>query len=304
MPHGRCAPRCAAVQALNDAAAHAAVSAERAFARRLGGSCQSPIAAFAELEAGGRLTLRGLVAEPDGSTGHQGLHRRQCRGCRGRWVIGWPSGCWRRAPASCSNGWRAPEPKARGTPVLPLDGIGVLITRPVASGGSALPAVRGRGRRRQPLSRHRHSGRSPTSRAAGPRRIGALGGVRSHHLRERQRGAVRRRVARRAARPAARRHRPGDGARLESGGLPRVGSARSRASTRKACCATPALASVAGQRVLLIKGQGGRRIFGAGACAARRGADPGRGVSARVPGARGGRSARPSSRASSGARSR
>jgi hydroxymethylbilane synthase len=58
---------CAAVQALDDPAAHTAVSAERAFARRLGGSCQSPIAAFAELEAGGRLTLRGLVAEPDGS---------------------------------------------------------------------------------------------------------------------------------------------------------------------------------------------------------------------------------------------
>jgi hydroxymethylbilane synthase len=57
----------AAVQALDDPAAHTAVSAERAFARRLGGSCQSPIAAFAELEAGGRLTLRGLVAEPDGS---------------------------------------------------------------------------------------------------------------------------------------------------------------------------------------------------------------------------------------------
>jgi hydroxymethylbilane synthase len=43
------------------------VSAERAFARRLGGSCQSPIAAFAELDAQQRLTLRGLVAEPDGS---------------------------------------------------------------------------------------------------------------------------------------------------------------------------------------------------------------------------------------------
>jgi hydroxymethylbilane synthase len=56
-----------AVQALNDSAAHVACTAERAFARRLGGSCQSPIAAFAEIEAGDRLTLRGLVAEPDGS---------------------------------------------------------------------------------------------------------------------------------------------------------------------------------------------------------------------------------------------
>ena len=55
------------MSALNDAAAHAAVSAERAFARRLGGSCQSPIAAFAEPGAQERLTLRGLVAEPDGS---------------------------------------------------------------------------------------------------------------------------------------------------------------------------------------------------------------------------------------------
>jgi hydroxymethylbilane synthase len=56
-----------AVRALNDPAAHTAVSAERAFARRLGGSCQSPIAAFAEFDAQQRLTLRGLVAEPDGS---------------------------------------------------------------------------------------------------------------------------------------------------------------------------------------------------------------------------------------------
>ncbi|HEX4153523.1 MAG TPA: hydroxymethylbilane synthase [Steroidobacteraceae bacterium] len=61
-----------AVRVLDDAAAHAAVSAERAFARRLGGSCQSPIAAFAEFAAAGRpaaerLELRGLVAEPDGS---------------------------------------------------------------------------------------------------------------------------------------------------------------------------------------------------------------------------------------------
>ena len=42
------------------------MEAERAFARRLGGSCQSPIAAHARIEAN-RLTLEGLVAEPDGS---------------------------------------------------------------------------------------------------------------------------------------------------------------------------------------------------------------------------------------------
>jgi hydroxymethylbilane synthase len=51
---------------LNDSATRAAMDAERAFAGRLGGSCQSPIAAYATLD-GNRLTLDGLVAEPDGS---------------------------------------------------------------------------------------------------------------------------------------------------------------------------------------------------------------------------------------------
>jgi hydroxymethylbilane synthase len=51
---------------LNDAATRTAMDAERAFAGRLGGSCQSPIAAHATLD-GDRLSLDGLVAEPDGS---------------------------------------------------------------------------------------------------------------------------------------------------------------------------------------------------------------------------------------------
>jgi len=51
---------------LNDAPTRTAMDAERAFAGRLGGSCQSPIAAHATLQDD-RLTLHGLVAEPDGS---------------------------------------------------------------------------------------------------------------------------------------------------------------------------------------------------------------------------------------------
>lgn len=51
---------------LDDAGTRIAMDAERAFAGRLGGSCQSPIAAHATLD-GDRLTLTGLVAEPDGS---------------------------------------------------------------------------------------------------------------------------------------------------------------------------------------------------------------------------------------------
>ncbi len=51
---------------LDDPATHAAVTAERAFLRALGGGCRVPIAAYAQAE-GGRLTLHGLVAAEDGS---------------------------------------------------------------------------------------------------------------------------------------------------------------------------------------------------------------------------------------------
>ena len=54
------------VSVLNHADTRIAMDAERAFAHRLGGSCQSPIAGHARLE-GERLVLDGLVAEPDGS---------------------------------------------------------------------------------------------------------------------------------------------------------------------------------------------------------------------------------------------
>jgi hydroxymethylbilane synthase len=54
------------LRALDDPTTRTAMEAERAFARRLGGSCQSPIAAHARIDAN-RLTLEGLVAEPDGS---------------------------------------------------------------------------------------------------------------------------------------------------------------------------------------------------------------------------------------------
>ncbi len=54
------------LQALEDPATRTVMDAERAFAARLGGSCQSPIAAYATLD-GNRVALEGLVAEPDGS---------------------------------------------------------------------------------------------------------------------------------------------------------------------------------------------------------------------------------------------
>ncbi|NYT36928.1 hydroxymethylbilane synthase [Allopusillimonas soli] len=51
---------------LADPAATACAHAERAVSRVLGGSCQVPLAAYAELE-GGIVSIRARVAEPDGS---------------------------------------------------------------------------------------------------------------------------------------------------------------------------------------------------------------------------------------------
>jgi len=56
----------ALLRPLEHAATRTCLDAERAFSGRLGGSCQSPIAAYAEL-AGPRLKLRGLVGSPDGA---------------------------------------------------------------------------------------------------------------------------------------------------------------------------------------------------------------------------------------------
>jgi hydroxymethylbilane synthase len=51
---------------LDDAAAHAATTCERALLNRLGGGCQVPIGAFAEVE-NGRLHLESIVADSDGT---------------------------------------------------------------------------------------------------------------------------------------------------------------------------------------------------------------------------------------------
>jgi len=55
----------ALVAPLNHAPTWAAVTAERAFLRTLGGGCQVPVAAYGRVEAG-ELLLDGLVATPDG----------------------------------------------------------------------------------------------------------------------------------------------------------------------------------------------------------------------------------------------
>jgi hydroxymethylbilane synthase len=61
------------VRALNDGEAWQCASAERAFAQRLEGSCQSPIAGFATLN-GDRLELHGVIGSPDGREMYRGSH--------------------------------------------------------------------------------------------------------------------------------------------------------------------------------------------------------------------------------------
>jgi len=61
----RDAATAALVAVLDDRVSRIAVTAERAFLRRLGGDCQIPIGAYGRVE-GDALTLTGLVASPDG----------------------------------------------------------------------------------------------------------------------------------------------------------------------------------------------------------------------------------------------
>jgi hydroxymethylbilane synthase len=56
----------ACLQSLNHLESFQAVSAERAVSKAFGGSCQIPLAAFAEIEKG-QMHLRAMVATPDGS---------------------------------------------------------------------------------------------------------------------------------------------------------------------------------------------------------------------------------------------
>jgi hydroxymethylbilane synthase len=55
-----------ALAVLHEPLSFARLEAERAFARRLGASCHSPVAAHALLD-GGQLQLRGFIGAPDGS---------------------------------------------------------------------------------------------------------------------------------------------------------------------------------------------------------------------------------------------
>jgi hydroxymethylbilane synthase len=60
-------------RALNDELASQCCETERAFALRLQGSCQSPIAAHAQV-SGEQVQLRGVIGSPDGQEIYRGVH--------------------------------------------------------------------------------------------------------------------------------------------------------------------------------------------------------------------------------------
>ncbi|PTQ53447.1 MAG: Porphobilinogen deaminase [Hydrogenibacillus schlegelii] len=63
------------LEPFDDAPTRRAVEAERAFLARLGGSCQVPLGAYGTVEVDGTVTLRGFIAEPDGSGFWSGVLR-------------------------------------------------------------------------------------------------------------------------------------------------------------------------------------------------------------------------------------
>jgi hydroxymethylbilane synthase len=127
----------AALRPLTDEDTTIAVTAERAFARRLSASCHTPLAAYAQFRDD-RLWLRGLVASRDGRQvlrGERRSFRNECRGERS------------------GRAWTSARRRHRHHP-------------PGATGGGARAAGRGARRNTDHLSRHRHRAgdRSGTAR--------------------------------------------------------------------------------------------------------------------------------------------
>jgi hydroxymethylbilane synthase len=63
----------AVLAVLDDTSTRIAVNAERAFLLRVGGSCRTPLAAYATAD-GGTITVRALIADPDGTRVLRGTH--------------------------------------------------------------------------------------------------------------------------------------------------------------------------------------------------------------------------------------
>ena len=85
-----------------------AVTAERAFLGRMGGSCRTPLAALAIARTEG-VTLTALIASPDGQVVLRGQEHGPPKPLS-NWASGWLSSYWLRAETKSWRGWsRKPE---------------------------------------------------------------------------------------------------------------------------------------------------------------------------------------------------
>ena len=116
------APIRALLAVLDDAPTRAAMDAERAFAGRLGGSCQSPIAAHATLDGASIDVARTRGGARWVAAAARLHHRRRRRFPRPRGNAGGS-----RAGRRCA---RSPRTPSRRLNMLRLQGVGVLVTRP------------------------------------------------------------------------------------------------------------------------------------------------------------------------------
>jgi hydroxymethylbilane synthase len=120
---------------LDDAATRAAVTAERAVLRSLGGGCQVPIGAHAAVD-GGRLRLRAVVIHPDGGTSVS----RECEGAvEDAAKLGEQAAAW-----LLDNGASAILREVYGTS-MPLAGKRVVVTRGRDQSGALAEKLRSYG---------------------------------------------------------------------------------------------------------------------------------------------------------------
>jgi hypothetical protein len=232
------------------------MDAERAFSRRLGGSCQSPIAALRRACAADRLTLEGLVAEPDGSR----LLRdsiSEPRDARKSWAL-------RLAERVLAAGAGALLERLRSVDRMPLQRCRRPGHSARAAGHAAVPAAgdSGRGTFRLPAIDINRSAILPSIGGAA---WAALAIFDSDHFHQRECRAIRRGAARGKKRDlTSRGHRPRHRARARIKRVTASPCSRPAVSTPRALLAHPALHSCGGPARALVKGKPRAGVAGTG----------------------------------------